>query len=142
MRLSVLMIISVFFFFFFFFNDTATTEIYTLSLHDALPICAPAPPRRNTHTQGLGRCGRAQQSRSNSSTDQGGGKRRTDMRARARTVLTVCFPCASQCDFLGSKSGLKPLISLAHPDTRPHNPRKQTADNAGTPVHSAGTSTQ
>src|SRR6266576_6184245 len=29
--------------FFFFFNDTATTEIYTLSLHDALPIrCRPA----------------------------------------------------------------------------------------------------
>src|SRR3989475_9349694 len=27
-------------FLFFFFNDTATTEIYTLSLHDALPICA------------------------------------------------------------------------------------------------------
>src|SRR4030042_1526972 len=29
--------------FFFFFNDTATTEIYTLSLHDALPICAGRP---------------------------------------------------------------------------------------------------
>src|SRR2546422_4279599 len=32
----------------FFFNDTATTEIYTLSLHDALPICrqrAPIRPR-------------------------------------------------------------------------------------------------
>src|SRR3989441_11112677 len=29
-------------FFFFFFNDTATTEIYTLSLHDALPIWAVA----------------------------------------------------------------------------------------------------
>src|SRR2546430_9006287 len=28
-------------FLFFFFNDTATTEIYTLSLHDALPICWP-----------------------------------------------------------------------------------------------------
>src|SRR5256885_8667017 len=28
----------LFFFLFFFFNDTATTEIYTLSLHDALPI--------------------------------------------------------------------------------------------------------
>src|SRR5256885_7750447 len=27
---------------FFFFNDTATTEIYTLSLHDALPICRSA----------------------------------------------------------------------------------------------------
>src|SRR3712207_8158808 len=29
-------------YFFFFFNDTATTEIYTLSLHDALPISLPA----------------------------------------------------------------------------------------------------
>src|SRR2546427_3290093 len=29
------------FLFFFFFNDTATTEIYTLSLHDALPISSP-----------------------------------------------------------------------------------------------------
>src|SRR5205807_9220754 len=33
------------FFFFFFFNDTPTTEIYTLSLHDALPICGEARPR-------------------------------------------------------------------------------------------------
>src|SRR5256885_2326256 len=38
--------------FFFFFNDTATTEIYTLSLHDALPICQggrgrPAAPGRH-----------------------------------------------------------------------------------------------
>src|SRR2546425_8220993 len=34
-----------FHFFFFFFNDTATTEIYTLSLHDALPISwASNPP--------------------------------------------------------------------------------------------------
>src|SRR2546430_11784386 len=30
----------------FFFNDTATTEIYTLSLHDALPICPVAAPQR------------------------------------------------------------------------------------------------
>src|SRR6266581_9560745 len=29
---------------FFFFNDTATTEIYTLSLHDALPICEAISP--------------------------------------------------------------------------------------------------
>src|SRR2546425_9604281 len=29
--------------YFFFFNDTATTEIYTLSLHDALPICQTTP---------------------------------------------------------------------------------------------------
>src|SRR3712207_7161930 len=31
---------------FVFFNDTATTEIYTLSLHDALPICAEGNPAR------------------------------------------------------------------------------------------------
>src|SRR5437016_14585855 len=36
--LSLFLILYHFFFFFFFFNDTATTEIYTLSLHDALPI--------------------------------------------------------------------------------------------------------
>src|SRR2546430_15177303 len=34
-----------YFFFFFFFNDTATTEIYTLSLHDALPISKRPPGR-------------------------------------------------------------------------------------------------
>src|SRR5947209_18655039 len=33
---------------FFFFNDTATTEIYTLSLHDALPICIDAIELRGT----------------------------------------------------------------------------------------------
>src|SRR5206468_12094144 len=32
------MVLSLLFLFFFFFNDPATTEIYTLSLHDALPI--------------------------------------------------------------------------------------------------------
>src|SRR5437764_7013908 len=32
--------------FFFFFNDTATTEIYTLSLHDALPISSSSSIRR------------------------------------------------------------------------------------------------
>src|SRR2546430_11422273 len=47
--------------FFFFFNDTATTEIYTLSLHDALPISTPSrsswpsgstPPRRRSAARG------------------------------------------------------------------------------------------
>src|SRR6266568_4177518 len=35
--------------YFFFFNDTATTEIYTLSLHDALPICS--LPGRSARTR-------------------------------------------------------------------------------------------
>src|SRR3712207_8223412 len=51
---------------FFFFNDTATTEIYTLSLHDALPIsCSPdsaarawasAPGRRSRSWRSSARC--------------------------------------------------------------------------------------
>src|SRR5215210_9515254 len=40
------------FFFFFFFNDTATTEIYTLSLHDALPISGHHRHRREHHPVG------------------------------------------------------------------------------------------
>src|SRR2546430_7433384 len=40
--------------FFFFFNDTATTEIYTLSLHDALPICL-ADRRRRERRGGVHR---------------------------------------------------------------------------------------
>src|ERR1041384_8782931 len=38
----------------FFFNDTATTEIYTLSLHDALPISRPRPHRRSGARTGPG----------------------------------------------------------------------------------------
>src|SRR3712207_6876230 len=44
---------------FFFFNDTATTEIYTLSLHDALPISRDAPVRSPAyrHPGNRGLCG-------------------------------------------------------------------------------------
>src|SRR5574344_2825793 len=37
----------------FFFNDTATTEIYTLSLHDALPISVPHPKWLMTNCEGV-----------------------------------------------------------------------------------------
>src|SRR2546427_8610169 len=40
----LLLTLSISLFFFFFFNDTATTEIYTLSLHDALPILVGGGP--------------------------------------------------------------------------------------------------
>src|SRR3989454_10447943 len=42
-------------FFFFFFNDTATTEIYTLSLHDALPISHLTEKLREHHALGISR---------------------------------------------------------------------------------------
>src|SRR3712207_9346844 len=38
----------------FFFNDTATTEIYTLSLHDALPICLASAIRLATNPTSSG----------------------------------------------------------------------------------------
>src|SRR2546430_15941466 len=41
-------------FFFFFFNDTATTEIYTLSLHDALPISLAGNARCDRESRGRG----------------------------------------------------------------------------------------
>src|SRR5436309_15295924 len=37
-NITIWLTCSHYIYFFFFFNDTATTEIYTLSLHDALPI--------------------------------------------------------------------------------------------------------
>src|SRR5947199_10143408 len=46
--------------FFFFFNDTATTEIYTLSLHDALPI---SDPRQRRHHRLRVRAGRVRHGR-------------------------------------------------------------------------------
>src|SRR6185436_21006356 len=45
--------------FFFFFNDTATTEIYTLSLHDALPIsCTSCKAKRLPRVSGSRACRR------------------------------------------------------------------------------------
>src|SRR3712207_9439871 len=43
--------------YFFFFNDTATTEIYTLSLHDALPICSRGGDRLRERAGGDHRAG-------------------------------------------------------------------------------------
>src|SRR5260370_41040291 len=48
MSISALYSVLYICFFFFFFNDTATTEIYTLSLHDALPIC-PLPSQGSSN---------------------------------------------------------------------------------------------
>src|SRR3712207_9314356 len=63
---------------FFFFNDTATTEIYTLSLHDALPISrtrrsfpASGPRQHPDHWLARGRSGRR----------PGNGRPRTDRKS-------------------------------------------------------------
>src|SRR2546430_17562084 len=57
--------------FFFFFNDTATTEIYTLSLHDALPIChAKRDPGASREVVGLPRRDRRGHGRSEEHTSE------------------------------------------------------------------------
>src|SRR5258708_38236325 len=64
----------LYFFFFFFFNDTAPTEIYTLSLHDALPIWGgnERPPQRNAATAVRVRGGRKDNRRTGAVRDAGG----------------------------------------------------------------------
>src|SRR6267142_6625226 len=76
------------FFFFFFFNDTATTEIYTLSLHDALPIRSQLD--RGLHDTGIeGRAARGLVAAPRALADRGvgvrgGGCPRPALRARSR----------------------------------------------------------
>src|SRR6266702_2460781 len=54
---------------FFFFNDTATTEIYTLSLHDALPISA-RPGRAGRRAAGRAHLGAGPPTRSEEHTSE------------------------------------------------------------------------
>src|SRR5688572_33196539 len=73
---------------FFFFNDTATTEIYTLSLHDALPIC----------------CGRW--SRTGRRTGPAWSARRPGSRPRARGRAGPCPRSEEHTSELQSQSNL------------------------------------
>src|SRR3712207_7013573 len=71
----------------FFFNDTATTEIYTLSLHDALPI-SPAIAARASAGAASGRASRtAGTSQSTSSTPFGGAKTRSPLTQSVGPVM-------------------------------------------------------
>src|SRR2546430_12980448 len=90
------MILSHYFFFFFFFNDTAPTEIYTLPLHDALPISS----RRNRIT-----C-EPMSSRS-PSTSRWGSSRNTD---RKSTRLNSSHSQISYAVFCLKKKKIKYLI--------------------------------
>src|SRR5260221_7805233 len=66
---------------FFFFNDTATTEIYTLSLHDALPICIAAHIQRH---RGGSRCAVDQ--------DRGADRKSTRLNS-SHTVISYAVFC-------------------------------------------------
>src|SRR6266700_1343496 len=88
------------FYFFFFFNDTATTEIYTLSLHDALPICPCIPPpgpsprapctgRSRSRRRARGRDGRSAGCTARQNRERRSYPSRLRARSAERTISTV-----------------------------------------------------
>src|ERR1043165_10289362 len=85
--------------FFFFFNDTATTEIYTLSLHDALPISRGTLRNRECHL--TARCRPRGRSEEHTSELQSRGlisyavfclKKKKNMKP-IRTCIPIAIPC-------------------------------------------------
>src|SRR3989442_5726675 len=90
------------FFFFFFFNDTATTEIYTLSLHDALPISRgspgarfPPPPRAACRASSPRRARRSRPSRTGTANGFSSARRnRSTPRSRGREEKNRAAPAA------------------------------------------------
>src|SRR5216683_5233042 len=80
------------FFFFFFFNDTATTEIYTLSLHDALPISAQLAGHVHRLVLGVGDA--APEQRDGKLGQQGLGLILVDIHG-VLSLGTACKACAS-----------------------------------------------
>src|SRR2546430_2985174 len=88
-------------FYFFFFNDTATTEIYTLSLHDALPIFQPdieaERKKRDEIEAGKSYCSR-----------RFGGATCDD-----KTSATITFPSLNLIDRKSGSAGMPRPISYA-----------------------------
>src|ERR1017187_6316149 len=87
----------------FFFNDTATTEIYTLSLHDALPIyCETQSPRRGDPTTAL-------QGNAPDRSEEHTSELQSPMNLVCRLLLekkksdTVC--CAHGCGYCSEQTG-------------------------------------
>src|SRR5256885_9709146 len=100
-------------FFFFFFNDTATTEIYTLSLHDALPIC---PGRRTVRR----RVGARDRQRRRAGGEAGPPLLRAGSRDRKSTRLNSSHLVISYAVFCLKKKTtfrLTPAISCTLPST-------------------------
>src|SRR5256885_4140020 len=91
---------------FFFFNDTATTEIYTLSLHDALPISAAGHDQSHLHRAE----GRAGLWRLHERGLEGGGRRLSlPLRARSEEHTSeLQSPCNLVCRLLLEKKKLCP----------------------------------
>src|SRR2546430_13697952 len=81
---------------FFFFNDTATTEIYTLSLHDALPICAPEPVWRFSKR---GTPAASSATTSPSRTASRSEEHTSELQSQSNLVCRLLLEKKKECDF-------------------------------------------
>src|SRR5436190_24342972 len=96
---------------FFFFNDTATTEIYTLSLHDALPISGPPRPHGKRDRKRAGQSGHrasGHQSRGDSTDSGRKAERDPPERDRKSTRLNSSHTVISYAVFCLKKKKKKP----------------------------------
>src|SRR5436305_3683164 len=81
----------------FFINDTATTEIYTLSLHDALPIsCRPISSRSTTRRRG--RCARASCRRGSSARGARSEEHTSELQSRPHLVCRLLLEKKNRID--------------------------------------------
>src|SRR6266516_7358615 len=89
-------------FIFFFFNDTATTEIYTLSLHDALPIsCGRGPVRAAAGSSPRTRTGRRD-------------RKSTRLNSSHRTISYAVFCLNKKKKIKNTKKGHKQIKNDLH----------------------------
>src|SRR5256885_12614614 len=95
-------------FIFFFFNDTATTEIYTLSLHDALPISHPQKDPRSQHP-------RSRQQEGEKSDGDGRGERLRDRKSTRLNSSHLVISYAVFC-LKKKKKKIEALIKMTQVD--------------------------
>src|SRR5215510_16284182 len=74
--------------FFFFFNDTATTEIYTLSLHDALPSCCASSTSGSSRSASSG-CSRPSAAPARSSRPSRSEEHTSELQSRGHLVCRL-----------------------------------------------------
>src|SRR5438270_10605248 len=102
---------------FFFFNDTATTEIYTLSLHDALPIlllsaCGQPPPGRGAGELGVAGNGARSEEHTSELQSQSNLVCRLLLEKKKKTVERTGEPS----DRHKSKANVHFFVRKSHPD--------------------------
>src|SRR2546426_9286337 len=99
--------------FFFFFNDTATTEIYTLSLHDALPIYNPSTSGVSSFTLNGGSASIAYNAKSwlSGVADFGGDRKSTRLNS-SHLVISYAVFCLKK-----KKKNIKDMIVLTMENT-------------------------